>query len=515
MRIWPPKFPEVIEPQTNEEPPSEAWLFTQAILGNAIPKIVRPVRSNHLLSEQVSRDVSLSEGALDAQTCQSREALEWAAQISDDCEAKLHAIVQRERELDATWARAEQFAETLTARSFDPSKHPRGGNPENRGQFSTGWGAGGDLGTALGTQFDDLTSFGTGRDPIEFASAKTPRKEKTPPRTVHARDSRTGLYLDRTKSSNSSLKHEDVLSYFKILYGDKGQKLLRAFAKANGVLSIENPWFGDSATDSLNRWRGPQIRIGQNLDPVRAAQEFMDRLIEATGQTTVRQHLDHSGFDNVEQLIDSYRESAKQAASTAALATELYLSGISIASEGADLIVTINDVADGNYLAAIGLLPFIPAAVGKSGAVLKHGRQQLRISGEAMRGVRKLPVDELIDLLESTRKLARNMEKAGIARPAGTAAHHIVPAGIKSFDSAARARDILTKFGISVENAANGVYLPSKLEDAVKATYHGGIHSKKYCDALYARLSKAKTPEQALLVLNSIRRELLIGTFPH
>lgn len=143
MRIWPPKFPEVIEPQTNEEPPSEAWLFTQAILGNAIPKIVRPVRSNHLLSEQVSRDVSLSEGALDAQTRQSREALEWAAQISGDCEAKLHAIVQRERELDATWARAEQFAETLTARSFDPSKHPRGGNPENRGQFSTGWGGGG------------------------------------------------------------------------------------------------------------------------------------------------------------------------------------------------------------------------------------------------------------------------------------------------------------------------------------------------------------------------------------
>jgi len=100
MRIWPPKFPEMMEAKTNEGPPSEAWLFAQAILGNSIPKIVRPVRSNHLLSEQVSRDVSLSEGAIDAQTRQSREALEWAAQVSEECEAKLRNNERREAEID-------------------------------------------------------------------------------------------------------------------------------------------------------------------------------------------------------------------------------------------------------------------------------------------------------------------------------------------------------------------------------------------------------------------------------
>jgi hypothetical protein len=105
--------------------------------------------------------------------------------------------------------------------------------------------------------------------------------------------------------------------------------------------------------------------------------------------------------------------------------------------------------------------------------------------------------------------------KAGIIRPPGVAAHHIVPAALKKFPSAEQARNILIKFGISVENAANGVYLPAKFEDAVRAAYHGSVHSRRYCDELYFRLRTARSKEEALLVLNQIRKELLAGTFPH
>jgi hypothetical protein len=90
-----------------------------------------------------------------------------------------------------------------------------------------------------------------------------------------------------------------------------------------------------------------------------------------------------------------------------------------------------------------------------------------------------------------------------------------VPAALKKFPSAEKARALLTKFGISVENAANGVYLPSKFDDAVKAAYHGSIHSRRYCDALYSRLTKARSKEEAILALNQIRKELLAGKFPH
>jgi len=107
------------------------------------------------------------------------------------------------------------------------------------------------------------------------------------------------------------------------------------------------------------------------------------------------------------------------------------------------------------------------------------------------------------------------MVKAGIDRPAGTAAHHIVPAGVKKFRSAEKARAILSKFGIRVENAANGVYLPSRFDEAVRAAYHGTLHSKRYFDEVLRRLQLARSEEDALVILNKIRKELLAGTFPH
>jgi A nuclease family of the HNH/ENDO VII superfamily with conserved AHH len=394
-------------------------------------------------------------------------------------------LQRKEADQREAWGHAERFVESLLEGNWDPSKHPRRGGPPN-----AGWWAG---------------ASGTGASGGE-ASSRTAGRFKTA--------SYYGDSENRT-SKDGKLSEGDVRTYFSLLYGDKGQKLLRAFEKSGGVLKIENPWLGNSALNARSQWGPQRIRLHKDLNPIEAAKELMDRLIDASGLTEVRQHLDHTGFPNIETLVSSYKQSVKQAAATVALASELYLSGISVASEGADWVVTIHDLSEGNYYAAIGLLPLLPASVGKTGVILKHGRQSLRISAEAARGVRGLSVTELIELLESTRKLARNMAKSGIERPAGTAAHHIVPAALEKFPLAKRAREILTKFGISVENAANGVYLPSKFDDAVKAAYHGSVHSKRYCDALYSRLSKARSKEDALLALNQIRKELLAGKFTH
>lgn len=199
-------------------------------------------------------------------------------------------------------------------------------------------------------------------------------------------------------------------------------------------------------------------------------------------------HLDHHGSkENLDILKTSYEQSVKQAASAVALASELYLSGISIASEGADWVLTLHDLSQGNYYAAIGFIPFLPASVGKTGVVLKHGKQTFKVTAEMVRRIKALPIEDLIALLESTRKLARNMEKAGIAREANTAAHHIVPAALKMFKGGEQARAILKKFGISVENAANGVYLPSTFDDAVNAAYRGSLHSERYFEEVAKR----------------------------
>jgi hypothetical protein len=346
---------------------------------------------------------------------------------------------------------------------------------------------------------------------VKGADAQT----DSPTRPLRAKTAATSDGSGDGPPNGRQLSERDVLTYFKLIYGDQGEKLLSAFSKSGGRLKIESPWFGKSALDTRNAWRPQQIRVHRDLSPIEAAKELMDRLIDASGLTEVRQHLDHTGFSNIETLIASYKQSVKQAAAAVALASELYLSGISIVNEGADWVITIHDLSEGNYYAAIGLLPLLPASVGKTGVVLKHGQQTMRISAEAVRGVKSLPVGELIELLESTRKLSRNMVKAGIDRPAGTAAHHIVPAGLKKFRSAGKARSILSRFGISVENAANGVYLPSNFDDAVKAAYHGTLHSKRYFDEVLKRLQKARSKEEALIILNQIRNDLLAGNFPH
>ena len=62
-----------------------------------------------------------------------------------------------------------------------------------------------------------------------------------------------------------------------------------------------------------------------------------------------------------------------------------------------------------------------------------------------------------IGLAHPSRKLARNMEKAGKPRPPGHHIHHIVPASDKRFPEAIEARKILERFKIGNTSADNGV----------------------------------------------------------
>jgi hypothetical protein len=113
----------------------------------------------------------------------------------------------------------------------------------------------------------------------------------------------------------------------------------------------------------------------------------------------------------------------------------------------------------------------------------------------------------------SSEKLAANMEAAGIPRPPGTAAHHIVAGSAKN---AARAREVLRRFGIDINDAANGVFLPAhrNTPGAPPGTTHSTLHTKAYYDAVTRALDAARTRQEALMALDNIRRRLLSGGFP-
>ncbi|MCR2037679.1 DNRLRE domain-containing protein [Adlercreutzia caecimuris] len=112
----------------------------------------------------------------------------------------------------------------------------------------------------------------------------------------------------------------------------------------------------------------------------------------------------------------------------------------------------------------------------------------------------------------SSRKLRANLVKAGFKEPKYKhAAHHIVPGGSKS---AQEARDHLKRLGIGINDAANGVFLPTK-RGVGKGAHHPSLHTKKYITEVTRKIGKAQTKKQAEKILADIREELLDDRFEH
>jgi hypothetical protein len=138
-------------------PPSEAWLFAQAILGKPIPRIVSPETAARAEREELARlarfstrhaeDLRRLQNA-DAKTRHDREVLEWAAKISTKAEDELRALQRTEAEEREAWRRAEQFAERLREGSWDASQHPRAPKGQPSGGQWVGKGGGSSAGSA-------------------------------------------------------------------------------------------------------------------------------------------------------------------------------------------------------------------------------------------------------------------------------------------------------------------------------------------------------------------------------
>jgi hypothetical protein len=112
----------------------------------------------------------------------------------------------------------------------------------------------------------------------------------------------------------------------------------------------------------------------------------------------------------------------------------------------------------------------------------------------------------------SSRALGRALNRAGFSKAAGESAHHIVAGDALAADPA---RTVLKNFGIGINDAANGVFLPQLKESAAasgsSAVIHQNLHTDYYYTVVNDTLSAATTREDALAALASIRDALLKG----
>ncbi|MGH9874928.1 MAG: AHH domain-containing protein [Pyrinomonadaceae bacterium] len=104
----------------------------------------------------------------------------------------------------------------------------------------------------------------------------------------------------------------------------------------------------------------------------------------------------------------------------------------------------------------------------------------------------------------ASKELIKNLANVGATASTGEAAHHIVA---HSFGYAGYGRYVLSRFGIGINSAENGVYLAQSV--------HQGLHTARYFQAVNRLLAQARTRDEVIQVLQYIKSELQNGTFPH
>lgn len=109
--------------------------------------------------------------------------------------------------------------------------------------------------------------------------------------------------------------------------------------------------------------------------------------------------------------------------------------------------------------------------------------------------------------------LGENMEAAGTVRPGETAAHHMVAS---TSPKAAAARQQLSKFGIDINDADNGVFLPrgSASVNPSGASVHSRIHTNDYYSYVNDMIGGARNAGEARDVLGYLRSQLQGGYWP-
>lgn len=109
--------------------------------------------------------------------------------------------------------------------------------------------------------------------------------------------------------------------------------------------------------------------------------------------------------------------------------------------------------------------------------------------------------------------LAGNLAKAGSKHPVETSAHHIVASTAKRADPA---RGVLAKYRIDINDAVNGVYLPtgSKSANPNNMSVHSKIHTNDYYAYVNDMMAGARNRGEAIDVLSHIRRQLQGGYWP-
>ena len=157
----------------------------------------------------------------------------------------------------------------------------------------------------------------------------------------------------------------------------------------------------------------------------------------------------------------------------------------------------------------VGLIPFGKTA-GKR--LIKAGLREARATSHGISPLAKGFAESAAKKAtkSSSYQLGKALERTGTKRPAGTAAHHIVPTSAAGGE---KARQKLASLGIDLNDAVNGVFLPANksVANPTGAAVHSTLHTNEYYQKVARIIENVGTKEEAEAALKMIKDSLLNG----
>jgi hypothetical protein len=266
-----------------------------------------------------------------------------------------------------------------------------------------------------------------------------------------------------------------------------------AKAQTDEVNSKGGSWLKHAFTSDPGTIEQIELRLANTLNSIGDPPVFNDRGLELIAMRGF-----YEGFDSGEFEV----EANLLAIDTAVMLIEFAAMEIALGPLGGAKFLA-SAVSKGTKalsaaVARLGEIPiFLPIAAGGGGAFIRIGKLIGSASARAHRYALRAALEA----------------KLGRAMATGESTHHIVAL---EHELAALSRKKLAKFGIHIDDAINGVFLPAFLKSPNHkgSIVHATLANKKlYYEKVEKALDKATTKAEIIEQLRKIRKALLDGSF--
>ena len=181
------------------------------------------------------------------------------------------------------------------------------------------------------------------------------------------------------------LKQQELIAWYAMMYGVDGLELLNVFLSGSGNKLELGDVLGDGDLDGAHVWSSKgqpgywaEIQIEEDISGPEAAQHLHRQLNRWAGSAAYQDLTADSDWTWQQMAMFRKAMYVGRGGDLAIATFNAEIAALSMVNEGADLAIVGSEFTRGNYVAGIGLLPFVPAV---SGRVIRYADNGKPVAG--------------------------------------------------------------------------------------------------------------------------------------